>query len=78
MHLRYEYTAPDDGKVSPSSAKLSAPSREKMPQTDQIMRVRPTELAPARTPFGEMKIPEPIMMPTLMATPLMREIVRFI
>lgn len=48
------------------------PSVARIPQPAQIIRQGPTDSVLASTDLGEMKIPEPMMVPTMIQMPLMR------
>lgn len=49
-----------------------SPNVDKMPHAAQIKRQGPTAPEYSRTAFGEMKIPEPIIVPTIRQTLLNR------
>lgn len=50
---------------------------ERMPHAAQMMRLRPTEPVSSRSPLGDTKIPEPIIVPAIRATPPIRDTVLF-
>ncbi len=69
---------PDLGNVVPSSAIQSAPSMEITPQAIHTTRAHPTDSPVlARIPFGEMKMPLPMMFPTTKPTQDQRPSWRF-
>ncbi|TNN71961.1 hypothetical protein EYF80_017749 [Liparis tanakae] len=58
----------------PPKASRMAPNTEKIPPTVHTTRERPYEALWMRTPLGDTKMPEPIMLPTIRQTPFRREI----
>lgn len=51
---------------------LLSPIVDNTPQVAQMLRQGPTAPEYSRTAFGDMKMPEPIMVPTIRQTPLNR------
>ena len=59
------------GQNAPSCDPLkNLPHIPMTPHKAQMTRLMPTLSVLASTPFGEMKIPDPIIQPTIMAVPL--------
>lgn len=57
---------------APQGGPCSLPSVARTPQATQMMRQGPTASVLLSTDLGEMKIPEPMMVPTIMQMPLSR------
>lgn len=74
----YVYSPPHEGIIVPNSAYDMAPHTASTPHIAQTIRAIPAEPEAAKTPFGEAKIPLPIIVPTITATPAKRPTSRFI
>ena len=70
------YNPPESGRDAPSSAKVSAPSSDRMPPTVHTTSAIPPEPAFFTTPPGVRKMPEPITVPMTMKIRSRRDRVR--
>lgn len=60
------------GREGVTRKSLPLPRVARIPQAAHMMRQSPTDSVLASTDLGEMKIPEPMMVPTIIQMPLMR------
>lgn len=68
--IKYAHSAPEDVFIVPNSAYANAPNNESNPQAIHIIKLTPMEPVRTSKPDGDTKIPDPIIVPTIKATPL--------
>lgn len=66
------WTCPHIHACSSRNVQINSPKRDRIPQAIQTTRDIPTLPECFRIPFGEIKIPAPMMVPTMMEIPLSR------